>query len=233
MAQFETFGVVHLAILTAIPFSAWRLSRPGGRTLARGLGVALGANEIGWYSYRLATEGLRLDGLPLNLCDLTLWLTVAAALGGPAAIFEVAYYGGAGGSSMALLTPDLWEPRTAYETAHYFVSHGGVVVTLLVLLWSGWRRPRSDSAWRAFRILNIFAAGVGLFNAMFETNYLYLCEKPRNASLLDYMGPWPWYVIAGEVAAGLIFALLWLPYRKSIPARGESGGSVAPPAVSP
>ncbi|MEZ5356014.1 MAG: TIGR02206 family membrane protein [Bryobacteraceae bacterium] len=192
-----------------------RLSTP---TVARGLGVALAVNEIDWYAYRVAGEGLRFPTvLPLNLCDLVLWLTVAAAPFGSAALFELAYFAGIAGSSMALLTPDLSEPRDWYGTLHYFSSHGGIVVTLLVLLWTGLHRPRPNTQWRSLAILAGFAAAVGAFNVTFDTNYMYLCRKPRNPSLLDYMGPWPWYIAAGSAAAGLLFWLLALPFRRQAP----------------
>ena len=82
--DFVLFGPAHLAILAAIPcLSAVlaRLARGGGRGIRICLGVLLGLNELIWYGYRLRTEGVRLpEGLPLQLCDLALWLTVAALI---------------------------------------------------------------------------------------------------------------------------------------------------------
>lgn len=172
-------------------------------------------NELFWYGYKLRYEGLRFpEGLPIQLCDFTLWLTILAAITWKPWCYEFGYYAGVAGSSMAVLTPDLWAPFPSYPTVYFFLSHGLVVVTILTLTWSRAYRPRRHSAWFAFRTLNLYAAGIALFNAVFHTNYLYLCRKPVSASLLDCLGPWPVYVMPGEALALAMFLLLGLPFRQ-------------------
>jgi uncharacterized membrane protein YwaF len=60
--------------------------------------------------------------------------------------------------------------------------------------------------------LNIFAAIAGTFDLFFKTNYMYLRAKPRNPSLFDFLGPWPWYLAASEGIALGLFVLLYLPF---------------------
>ena len=59
---------------------------------------------------------------------------------------------------------------------------------------------RHGAVWRAFAMLLGFAAVVGALNAVAGTNYMYLAHKPKNASVLDAMGPWPWYLVGGAAA---------------------------------
>jgi hypothetical integral membrane protein (TIGR02206 family) len=217
----RSFSWTHVAILAAVPLAAVALAaavraRPGvARPLCRALGAAIALNELAWYRHALALGWVRPPhGLPLDLCDVTLWLTVYA-LGtlAPWAL-EAAYFLGLAGSGMALLTPDLAEvPFPSYVAVQFFLAHGGIVGSVLFLAFAGILRPRPGAWWRAFLSVNAFAAAVALFNAVFETNYMYLCEKPRSGTLLDWLGPWPVYVIAADVVALALLFLLSLPFR--------------------
>jgi len=216
--HFHLFGPVHLLILTSVPAftivlsKASRQSGASARWIRYVLGTLLALNELVWYAYRLHFEGFRFpEGLPLQLCDLTLWLTVLALLTLNPLAFEIAYFGGLGGSAMALLTPDLWAPLASYPTIYFFLAHAMVVACPLVLVWSKQAKPRPRSPWKVFAALNAYAAMIGVFNAIFKTNYLYLCAKPSGASIMDLFGPWPFYLLGVEVVAVVIFWLLWLP----------------------
>jgi hypothetical integral membrane protein (TIGR02206 family) len=215
--DFVLFGPAHLLILAAIPIAAALLARVAGRVRAA-FGFFLLVNELVWWAYKLHHEGSRFpEGLPLQLCDLALWMTILALLTGKVWSFEVAWFAGLGGGSMAVLTPELWAPFCSYPTAYFFLAHGGLVVALLMLVWGKQVAPRRGCLWRVMAILNGYAALIGIFNAIFKTNYMYLCRKPTSASLLDYLGPWPVYVLAGEALACAVFYLLWLPFRRTTP----------------
>jgi hypothetical integral membrane protein (TIGR02206 family) len=116
---------------------------------------------------------------------------------------------------MSLLTPNLPESSPAYLSVQFFLDHGLIVTAVLYLAWSGQARPRPGSVAKAMLALNIFAAIVGTFDSIFKTNYMYLRAKPQNISLLDFLGPWPWYIVASEGVAFALFLLLYLPFRTS------------------
>lgn len=222
-STFRLFGISHLLILASIPAITYSLvwltrdSRGTRKTVAFNLGAFLLANELVWIAYNLAKGWVHFPyGLPLNLCDIVVWLTIIAAVTLRPVMVELAYYWGISGSLMAILTPDLAVPLNSYPGIYFFAAHGGVVITILFLVWGKIAAPRPGSVQRAFIWLNAYAAAIAAFDATFRTNYFYICEKPISASLLDYMGPWPLYIVTGEVFALGAFHALWLPFRKKV-----------------
>ncbi len=212
--DFRLFGPAHWLIIAAIPAAGWWL---GGRAhrWRKWMGAGLMVNELIWYAYRLSTEGWRFpEAMPLQLCDLALWLTVIAAFVPGKWVGEVAYFAGAGGSAQAVLTPDLWAPMLSYPTIYFFLAHGGVIAINVAFVAGGVTVLRPGCVWRTLGVLNGWMLFVGAFNWVYGTNYMYLCRKPASASLLDALGPWPWYILAGEAIAAVVFWLLWLPFQR-------------------
>jgi len=211
---------VHILLLAAIAAVAvllcgvCRRNPRRARTVRLVLGCAIAVNEIIWWTFRYSHEGIRASNLPLQLCDVTLWAAVIACILPRPLLVEFAYFAGLAGAGMALLTPDLWSSWPSYPAIYFFVAHGGIVVAVAVLVFGHVCPLRRNAMWRAFALLAVYAALVGAFNALFGTNYMYLCRKPAGGSLLDFMGPWPVYLFGGAAAALALFALLSIPLRR-------------------
>jgi hypothetical integral membrane protein (TIGR02206 family) len=214
------FGAVHLSLLALIATGcviAALLVRRGHLppTSTRvALGAGLATNEIIWWVFRYSQEGIRFpENLPLHLCDLTLWATVIACLTLWRPAVEVGWFGGLAGAGMALLTPDLWSPWPSYPAVYFFLAHGGILIGMSAVVVGRMRPLEPGAVWRAFGVVLAYALAMGIFNAVFDTNYMYLCRKPEAQSLLDALGPWPAYLASSGVVALLLFWLLWLPVR--------------------
>lgn len=227
------FGPLHLTLLAVIAglcvLLPWLCRRAvvAARSLRLTVGWALAANELGWWIFRYSHEGVHLRNLPLQLCDLTVWLSVLACLTARPAIVEFAYFAGIAGAGMALVTPDLWSPWPSYPAVYFFLAHGGIVIAVSLMSFGGIVQFRPGAVWRSFGLLVAYASLVGAFNAACGSNYMYLCRKPASTTLLDKLGPWPWYLLpAAGVGLGF-FWLLWLPLqatsRKSLPRPPASG----------
>lgn len=214
------FGPLHLCLLAVIAAACVAVSilclrRPRARRTVRlTLGYGLAANEIGWWVFRYSHEGIHAWNLPLQLCDLTVWLSVAACLTLARPVVELDYFAGIAGAGMALLTPDLWSPWPSYPAIYFFVAHGGIVMACAVLVFGGIAPLRGGAVWRAFGLLLAYAAVVGTFDAVFHTNYMYLRAKPKAETLLSRLGPWPMYLVEGAGVALALFGVLWAMARK-------------------
>ena len=220
------FGPPHFAILGAIAATTAilaRLARRNEKTAQRirfGCGLFLLVNELIWLGYTLWRGWISFpDYLPLHLSNLIVAVTVFAAFTLRPLLVEFAYYTGVAGGAVAVLTPDLEALDLSVEVVHFFLAHGGVLVTMLYIATAGLARPGPRSVWRAFAMLNAYAVLVALFNIAFGTNYMYLREKPEVPTLLDLFGPWPVYILVAETFALGIFGLLYLLFYKARRAR--------------
>ncbi|MCR4442879.1 MAG: TIGR02206 family membrane protein [Peptococcaceae bacterium] len=153
--------------------------------------------------------------LPLHLCDMAMFLSAAMLLTGNYSVYELAYFWGLGGASQALLTPD-----TAYAFPHFtflvfFASHGLIITACLWMTFIENYRPRARSAAKAFAAANIYLLVMAVINSVLGSNYLYICQKPAGPSLLDYLGPWPWYILSLEAVGAVTFLLCYLPFAAS------------------
>lgn len=220
-ASFPRFGPGHLAALAAVPLVAgalvWLVRRhPGAQQLVRyALAALLTAATVFWMAalalhFRVGWKWM----LPLQISDASIVLTVLVILTRNRWLFDVVYFWGLTAVPLAMLMPDILEPFPDPFTIAFFILHGLVVAILLYLVWSRQMRPRPGAAVLSFVALNAFMLAVLGINAALGTNYMYLMEKPSQPSLLDFFGPWPWYIVTSEFVAMALFALLWLPFRK-------------------
>ena len=107
-------------------------------------------------------------------------------------------------------------------------ARGALVVwAAIYLTWGRSMRP----GWRGYG----FVVAVTLtwvvvtmtFNRIAGSNYGFLNAKPGTSSLLDVMGPWPWYVLVGAVLVAGIWAAMTWPWE-----RGRGGHTPGPSECS-
>jgi hypothetical integral membrane protein (TIGR02206 family) len=187
---------------------------PGG--WLRVLAVVLVIDEVSWWVY-LVTGGVpdsRLAySLPLQLCDVAIFIAAAALWTRRQLLVEVTYFWGMAGTIQALLTPDLPQHFPSYPYFQYYIAHGGVVSAALLLVVGMRRHPRPWAVARVLALTVAYAALVGAVDALTGANYLYLRAKPPAPTLLDLLGPWPLYIVAATGIGVILFAILDAPFR--------------------
>jgi hypothetical integral membrane protein (TIGR02206 family) len=193
-------------------FSVWAPRRHGGRwveTFSRLLALAILAGWVGEYVAEGADGTWSAQyGLPLQLTDAVSATAILALWTRRALLVELTYFWALTASLQATLTPDLGQrfPSVYYFT--YFTYHIGAVVAACLMVFGCRLYPRRLAAWRAFAATLCFAAIAGIGDVITGGNYMYLRSKPAHHSLLNVLGPWPWYIAsAAAVALAMLLVL--------------------------
>ena len=208
-------AVLVIAVATAVLVV---LARRGPGPWLKMLALVLVLDEVSWWVYLLAggqPGSVLAQSLPLQLCDVAIFVTAAALWARAPLLVEVTYFWGLAGTLQALLTPDLPQHFPSYPYFQYYIAHGGVVASALLLVVGLRIHPRPGSLLRIAAVTLAYVALVGVVDAITGADYMYLRAKPPSATLLDVLGPWPWYLL-GATAIGLVlFAVLDAPFRIS------------------
>lgn len=234
MHPFQAFSIPHISILvflTLLAIVALYIGRKKNHEdrhkmviIMAGLTLSLELIETvvklfnGTYNYHA--------DLPLFLCDIAAFMLPFVLLFENRRWLGILYFWTMAGTLQALITPELDRNFPAAEFFRYFLMHGGIVITVFctILFFNikiGWK-----DLVNAVLYAQVYLVFIHVFNQATGSNYSYTVQKPYSATILDYFGPWPWYIVWGELLMVILFVILWLPFlvlvRKSQGTRGES-----------
>jgi hypothetical integral membrane protein (TIGR02206 family) len=218
---FRLFSLSHLIVLSVLVFVnlsiiyVRRNASPHARRAFRyGLAAVLLLNEMAWHLWIWATGNWTVQTmLPLHLCSLFVFISAIMLITKSYTLYEFAYFLGIGGATQALLTPNLG----IYGFPHFrffqiFIAHGSIVTAAIYMTAIEGYRPYWTSLLHAVVGVNLYMLLVGLVNALIGSNYLFIADKPDTPSLLDVLGPWPWYILSAEAVGLAVGLLLYLPF---------------------
>lgn len=175
-----------------------------------------------WYT--IAGEWSVEVTLPIQLCDLSVFLSITVLLTRQQILSELLYFWGLGGATQAILTPDIgnytWPHFVFYQ---FFISHGVILLTCIYMIAVEKFRPSKWSVLRTFIITNLYGILILFVNHLTGGNYLFLSRKPSGGSLLDLLGPWPWYLLSLDAVALAMFTLMYLPFSFGRGGTGSTG----------
>ena len=214
-------GVTAL-LCVALPVAA--RTRPGAwtRLLSRVLAVVVFAWFLAYHLVVALGGSYALDfDLPLHLTDAATMVAALALWTFRPLLFELTYFWGLTASLQAALTPGLGSDDSfpSFFYWHYFVTHYGVVFAAVFLAFGLGLTAHPRAVPRVLLATAAWAAVAAVGNQLTGGNYMFLAERPETPSLLDYMGPWPLYIVAAALLALALFALLDLPFRSRRAAR--------------
>ncbi|RUS43090.1 TIGR02206 family membrane protein [Cohnella sp. AR92] len=214
--EFQAFHAAHWAALAAAAIAvaaiiALRAKLRGpkaGRAAKLAIVLTLAGSEAALQVSYAIEGGWGIGALPFQLCSIMLWFSVALLLTGNRRIYEITFFLGILGAMQALLTPDLIQSFPEFRYFHFFIAHIAIVAASVYMTAVERFRPTLGSAFRAAGWLNLLAVPAAITNWLAGTNFMFLARKPAGGSLLDLLGPWPWYLLQLEfVAVALCLAL--------------------------
>ena len=194
--------------------TARRHPGPWGGVAARLLGAVLIGEQISWQVAFVIHHNWTLPGsLPLDLCDFTALVGAAACWWQIPVCVELTYFWGFAGTLQAIITPDVETPFPHLAFVNYVVEHLGIVLAATFLVVGLRLVPRRGSVRRVFGLTLAYAALVAVVDAVTGADYLFLRAPPQAFSLLNVLGPWPWYLVSCTGIAAGAFVVLDLPFR--------------------
>lgn len=164
--------------------------------------------------YLLHDKWKLIINLPLQLCSISLYLCAFMLLTRNYKVFEVAFFVSMIGAIIAIITPELFFGMPHIRFFQFFIVHIAIILSCFYMVWIEGYKLTIKSAIKAFIVLNIIAGFVFIVNQMIGSNYMFLAKKPSNASIIDFLGPYPWYILSLEVVALTLFILLFLTLNK-------------------
>lgn len=216
MPEFQLFGAGHITVLCILTVISvliirCRLRLTGPVDAVIRYLIAISLFLIGAVGM-IAAYRVGVVVIPLNFCDLALFASILALLTLKPWLCHICYVWGLAGTLQALLQPDLSKPFPDFWWFHFFLLHGGVVLSAVYL----GATQRIQPSWRTVGwlivVTNFYVAIVVAINWIYGTNFGYLAQKPARPSILDYLGEWPYYLLSMEIIGIVSMIILFLPF---------------------
>ena len=219
--QFELFGLSHwvaiFLFLLLVVLLSWYAKTYLNANQQNRVGITIGLivflNYPIWIILEIFAGSFDVTlHLPLHLCRFANLLIPFVMIKRNYFVFEILYFWGLSGMLQGMITPDIVEDFPHFHYFRYFAGHHLLVVAVIYAVVVYNLKPTLNSLIKAFIALNAFLVIALFANLVLDANYFWIMGKPPAGSLLDYMGPWPWYILTGEFVALGHFILAYLLY---------------------
>lgn len=218
---FTMFSLTHLFVIFVLITGAVSIyigkEFLKGKDLRRAelsLAISLIIIEVLYHLWMVVNDIWRINqSLPFELCNIGLILCILLLFNEKKLIYELLLFVALLGASHAIITPELYLGFPHFRFFHFFYTHILMVLTVLYFTWVRGYRPTLYSVGKIFIFLNILLPFILAVNHMTGGNYMFLRYKPGTSSLLDYLGPHPWYIFSLELLLVLLSLGVWFIFR--------------------
>ncbi|MBT8234311.1 MAG: TIGR02206 family membrane protein [Saprospiraceae bacterium] len=222
-SQFEAFTnshwipliVIGVLGLIAIVFAKYRLSKK------RQICLIFTISLIPLLGYLINVIFPLIEGnfsiktdLPIHICRILAVTCPIVILKNNRYWMGIFYFWILAGTLNANITPDVENAFPHWSYFSYWMVHSFLIIIpiyyIIVFKMSITFKDLKNAFWMA----NLFLVVTYFINVLLDSNYMYSRGKPDSASILDLMGPWPIYLITGQLLALVLFSILYLPFIK-------------------
>lgn len=178
------------------------------------LAVALLGNVLGLQAMFVRSGSWSVSkSLPLYICDVAAVVAAVALIWPRRILVELAWFWAIAAALLGVIFPDHSIAFPSYDWVQYYIEHSGVFVAGVLLVVGLRRHPQRGAVLRVVGVTFVSVALVGAVDTLTGGNYDYL--RPihvTSGSLLNLLGPWPWYIVAAAAGEVLFLTGLDLPF---------------------
>lgn len=211
------FIVVAILVIVSVCIYLFRdsLKNKKMRRVEIGFAISLIIIEATYHFWMIINGSWNVShAIPLELCSISLMLTIVLLLSRLKIIYEILLFTALLGASQALLTPLLNYDFPHFRFFHFFYTHLMIIWVPLYFTWVQGYRPTIWSVVKLFVFLNVLMPIIMFINKLVGGNYMFLSHKPDSASLLDVLGPYPWYILSLEGMLISLSLIVWVIFRE-------------------
>ncbi len=217
---FEHFDETHIimlliasAIIVACTFLFSKLGVAGRAIMLNTVSVLMVADELLKHIGNAALDSWGVQYLPLHLCSVNIFLSVAYVFTKNKIIAKLLYCFGASGAVLALLLPT-WtnQPVFNFMHLHSYTIHIMLLLFPILLIIDG-LRPSIKDVPICFACVVGYAIPLYFVNKWLDTDFLFIngARSTPFEDLVAVIGD-PWYVPIMLVLFGILALLMCLPW---------------------
>ena len=190
-----------------------RFSLKRQKAVFNSLGFFVSAFVVVFHLYKISLGNYNvIKDLPLYLCSLLAILIPFFTYYRKYWMYEILVFWIIAGTLQGVITPDIAVGYPSFDYFRYWVVHLGLLVVILYATLVFNFKPKLRSVFKSFFALQVYVLLMVGINYLLDANYFYLNEKPKSASLLDYFGDWPYYLVTTQLLIIPFFLLIYLPF---------------------
>lgn len=161
--------------------------------------------------------------LPLQLCDIVCLIAPLVFLTSWRWARVLVYFWGMGLSTQAFITPTLRDGPGDMLYWLFWLVHLSIVGSGVYEIVVRRFRPSFRDLLFAWAASLTYLALVIIVNWQLGANYGYVGQSaPKNPTLIDHLGPWPWRIVPMALAGLGLMGLLWAVWK--LPVFREADG---------